>query len=105
MRLPSGVSVQGQGKAGAGDALCFARPEAIALASDAAALGALANRFEGKVSAVLFDGANSSLLIDTRGFAEPVRAVLPQAGALAGINVGAPIHLGWTADAMKVFAA
>ena len=24
---------------------------------------------------------------------------------LAGINVGAPIHLGWTSDAMKVFAA
>ncbi len=68
VRLPSGISVQGQGKAGAGDALCFARPEAIALASDAAALGALANRFEGRVSAVLFDGANSSLLIDTRGF-------------------------------------
>jgi spermidine/putrescine transport system ATP-binding protein len=33
------------------------------------------------------------------------RAVLPQAGPLAGIEVGAPIHVGWTADAMKVFAA
>ena len=54
---------------------------------------------------MLFDGANSSLLIETLGFDQPVRAVLPQAGALAGINVGAPIHLGWTSDAMKVFAA
>ena len=35
----------------------------------------------------------------------PLRAVLPQAGPLAGIEVGAPIHVGWTADAMKVFAA
>jgi spermidine/putrescine transport system ATP-binding protein len=31
--------------------------------------------------------------------------VLPQAGPLAGIAVGEPIHVGWTADAMKVFAA
>jgi spermidine/putrescine transport system ATP-binding protein len=105
VRLPSGVFVRGQGKSNTGETLCFARPEAVALASDPTALAALPNRFEGRVSAVLFDGANSSLLIDTPGFDQPVRAVLPQAGALAGINVGAPIHLGWTSDAMKVFAA
>jgi spermidine/putrescine transport system ATP-binding protein len=105
VRLPSGVVVHGRGKPNGGDALCFARPEAIALSSDPSALAALPNRFDGRVSAVLFDGANSSLLIDTAGFDQPVRAVLPQAGALAGINVGAPIHLGWTSDATKVFAA
>lgn len=105
VRLPSGVLLHGQGPAITGEALCFARPEAIALASDASGLGALPNRFEGRVSAVLFDGANSSLLIETPGFEQPVRAVLPQAGPLAGINVGAPVHLGWTAEAAKVFAA
>ena len=47
-------------------------------------LGGLPNCFEGRVSAVLFDGANSSLLIETPGFDGPVRAVLPQAGPLAG---------------------
>jgi spermidine/putrescine transport system ATP-binding protein len=97
--------VHGKGQAGTGGVLCFARPEAIALAADGPTLSALSNRFEGRVAAVLFDGANSSLLIDTPGFDQPVRAVLPQAGPLAGINVGAPIHLGWTADASKVFAA
>ncbi|MBB4040496.1 spermidine/putrescine transport system ATP-binding protein [Microvirga flocculans] len=105
VRLPSGTVLQGQGKEANKTSLAFVRPEAIALAQDASALGALANRFEGRVSAVLFDGANSSLLIDTVGFEQPVRAVLPQAGPLAGIEVGAPVHLGWTADAMKVFAA
>jgi spermidine/putrescine transport system ATP-binding protein len=68
-------------------------------------LGGLPNRFEGRVAAVLFDGANSSLLIETPGFDQPIRAVLPQAGPLAGIEVGEPIHVGWTVDAMKVFAA
>jgi spermidine/putrescine transport system ATP-binding protein len=105
VRLPSGAVLQGRGAASRPSALAFVRPEAIALAQGAAGLGGLPNRFEGRVSAVLFDGANSSLLIATPGFEEPIRAVLPQAGPLAGIEVGAPVHLGWAADAMKVFAA
>ncbi|WP_230530293.1 ABC transporter ATP-binding protein [Microvirga roseola] len=104
VRLPSGAVIQGQGGARQ-SALAFVRPEAIALAQDQISLGNLPNRFEGRVSAVLFDGANSSLLIEAPGFDAPVRAVLPQAGPLAGIRVGAPVHVGWTADAMKVFAA
>jgi spermidine/putrescine transport system ATP-binding protein len=105
VRLPSGAVVHGQGGAAGKNALAFVRPEAVALAQDTSSLGNLPNRFEGRVSAVLFDGAASSLLIDTTGFDQPVRAVLPQAGPLAGIEVGALVHLGWTADAMKVFAA
>ncbi|QFU17472.1 ABC transporter ATP-binding protein [Microvirga thermotolerans] len=105
VRLASGGTVRGAGPVSSRSVLCFVRPEAIALSSNAESLGALPNRFEGRVSAVLFDGANSSLLIDTAGFDQPVRAVLPQAGPLAGIEVGAPVHLGWTAEATKVFAA
>jgi len=105
LRLPSGAVILGEGPASQKAALGFVRPEAIALAQDQSALASLPNRFEGRVSAVLFDGANSSLLIETPGFDQPIRAVLPQAGSLAGLEVGAPIHLGWTAGAMKVFAA
>jgi spermidine/putrescine transport system ATP-binding protein len=105
VRLPSGTVLQGQGKVADKATLAFVRPEAVALAQDSSALSSLPNRFEGRVSAVLFDGANSSLLIDASGFDQPVRAVLPQAGPLAGIEVGAPVHVGWTTDAMKVFAA
>lgn len=105
VRLSSGAVVHGTGASTEKNAIAFVRPEAIALASGAESLSALPNRFAGRVSAVLFDGANSSLLIDVQGFAEPIRSVLPQAGPLAGIEVGAPIHVGWTADAMKVFAA
>ncbi|MGO4707239.1 ABC transporter ATP-binding protein [Microvirga sp. 2MCAF38] len=105
IRLPSGATIEGKGEVGKAQSLCFVRPEAIALGADQAALGNVANRFEGRVSAVLFDGANSSLLIEAPGFEQPARAVLPQAGPLAGIGVGAPIHFGWAADSMKVFAA
>ncbi|HVK90211.1 MAG TPA: ABC transporter ATP-binding protein [Mycoplana sp.] len=105
LRLSSGAMLQGEGGAPSKAAIAFVRPEAIALSQDPGVLGGLPNCFEGRVSAVLFDGANSSLLIETPGFDGPVRAVLPQAGPLAGIEVGAPVHFGWTSDAMKVFAA
>ncbi|NIX76049.1 ABC transporter ATP-binding protein [Microvirga terricola] len=105
VRLSSGGTLHGHGNASQGATLSFVRPEAVALAQDASVLSSLPNRYEGRVSAVLFDGAASSLLIKTPGFDQPVRAVLPQAGPLAGIEVGAAVHLGWTAEAMKVFAA
>jgi spermidine/putrescine transport system ATP-binding protein len=105
VRLPSGAVIQGRGTASRPSALAFVRPEAIALAQGEAGLGSLPNRFEGRISAVLFDGANSSLLIATPEFVDPIRAVLPQVGPLAGIEVGAPVHVGWSADAMKVFTA
>ena len=85
-------------------AIAFVRPEAIALAQDPGVLGGLPNCFEGRVSAVLFDGANSSLLIETPGFDE-LSAPCCRRPDLAGIEVGAPVHFGWTSDAMKVFAA
>ena len=90
-------SCRGEGS-GAGDRRspsCVPRP--WRWRSDQSSLASLPNRFDGRVSAVLFDGAASSLLIDTAGFDQPVRAVLPQAGPLAGIEVGAPVHVGWTA--------
>ena len=105
VRLPSGAVIRGQGEARGRDALCFVRPEALALAREADALSGLPNRFEGRVFSVLFDGANSSLLIDMPGLGGPARAVLPQAGPLAGIGAGAPIHFGFTTEAAKVFAA
>jgi len=81
------------------------RPEAIALATDPAGLPDLPNRFAGHVSAVLFDGANSSLLIDAPDLGTPLRAALPQAGPLAGISVGTAVVAGWTPEATRIFPA
>jgi spermidine/putrescine transport system ATP-binding protein len=104
VRLAGGAVLVGTGEAG-GAAICYVRPEAVALAVDVESLPPLANRFAGHVSAVLFDGANSTLLIDSPNLDPPVRATLPQAGPLAGIGVGDAVHFGWTADAAKVFSA
>jgi spermidine/putrescine transport system ATP-binding protein len=108
LRLDGGTVIRGVSGADEaradGPAACFVRPEAIALAEREEALGPLANRFCGRVASVLFDGANSTVLIDTPSFAEPVRATLPQAGPLAGLAAGAPVHFGWAADAARILA-
>ena len=106
VRLPSGVVVQGQGSRAPGEALCLRAARGRRAGAGSVALWRLCRTASRAASRRCCSTApNSSLLIDTAGFDQPVRAVLPQAGPLAGINVGAPIHLGWTADAMKVFAA
>jgi spermidine/putrescine transport system ATP-binding protein len=105
VRLPSGSVVEGTGAVEGQRACCFVRPEAIALTIDAAGLPDLPNRFPGRVAAVLFDGANSSLLIDAPALGAPLRAALPQAGPLSGIAVGAEVVAGWTPEATRIFPA
>ncbi|MBI1245150.1 MAG: ATP-binding cassette domain-containing protein [Alphaproteobacteria bacterium] len=107
VRLSGGATVAGRrfGPPSAGPATCFVRPESVALAPSAEALSALENRYSGKVVSVLFDGANSTLLVraDAGGF--ELRATLPQTGALAGVEKGAAVHFGWSAEAARIFAA
>jgi spermidine/putrescine transport system ATP-binding protein len=107
VRLAGGAVVRGRrvGPPAAGPATCFVRPESVALAASAEALGAVENRFSGTVAAVLFDGANSTLLVRAADGGFDLRATLPQTGALAGVEKGAPVHFGWSADAARIFAA
>ena len=79
VRLASGAVVQGQGS-GAAQALAFVRPEAVALAQDQSSLASLPNRFEGRVSAVLFDGAASSLSSTRRASTSPCAPCCPRPG-------------------------
>jgi spermidine/putrescine transport system ATP-binding protein len=105
VRLPSGCVIEGMGAVEGPRAACFVRPEAIALARDPGGLADLPNRFAGHVSAVLFDGANSALLVDAPDLGGALRAALPQTGPLAGIAVGAPVVAGWTPEATRIFSA
>ena len=105
IRLPGGSVIEGTGMAAQARGACFVRPEAIAIASAAEALDGLPNRFSGRVAAVLFDGANSSVVVEAPDLGAPLRAALPQTGAMAGLGVGAPIVVGWSAEAARIFPA
>jgi len=99
--LETGAELVGSGLA-KGAAKAYLRPEAVALAGSLAELAGLPNRFAGKVSTVLFDGAASTLVIRADKF-PMLRATLPQAGPLAGIEPGADIAFGFTPEALKIF--
>src|SRR5262249_29116227 len=58
------VRARASGAIGVGDAVeAFVRPEVIDLARSAAELPAAAQRFAGRVASLLFDGANSAVLV------------------------------------------
>jgi spermidine/putrescine transport system ATP-binding protein len=82
----------------------FVRPEAIALGASEADVVALDNRLPATVETVLFDGANSGLLLRAGSAATPVRASLPQVGPLAGATPGQGLWIGWAAQACQCFA-
>jgi spermidine/putrescine transport system ATP-binding protein len=105
LRLADGTEFVGRDGSGtaATAGACFVRPEAVLLAVAPAGLGALENRFAGTVAALLFDGANSTLLVRAAGGAFEVRAALPQSGPLAAATRGTAVHFGWAADDSRIF--
>jgi spermidine/putrescine transport system ATP-binding protein len=94
---------QGAIKAGAAVA-AYVRPEAIALARDANALPAAAQRFGGRVASLLFDGANSAVLVHEERTQAEFRIALPQTGQLADLAVGEPVAFGFEAARATCFA-
>ncbi len=80
----------------AGDAIeAFVRPEVVSLARDAAELAALAQRFGGRVESLLFDGANSAVLLREERTGAEFRVALPQTGRFADLREGEKIVFGF----------
>jgi len=82
----------------------FVRPEVITLARAKADLGALTNRLTGTVESVLFDGANSRVLVKEARTGREITAALPQTGQLSDLAPGETVYLGWSAEAGLCFA-
>ena len=82
----------------------FVRPEAIRLAREASGVSDFENRVEGAVSSVLFNGANSRVLVHDRASGGEIDVALPQSGEFADIARGAPVHIGWGVQQAQCFA-
>jgi spermidine/putrescine transport system ATP-binding protein len=83
----------------------FARPEAFDLARDATQLPARAQHFSGKVESLLFDGANSAILVREAQSRAEIRIALPQTGRFADLSVGETIAFGVEPSRAACFAA
>ncbi len=107
VRTESGLSIRARGNALAqGDRVeVFVRPEAIAVSHDAGAHSTRANTVAARVSAHLFNGANSRVVVRDEASGGTIDAALPQSAGLQDLTKDAPIHLGWDASQTLAFAA
>jgi spermidine/putrescine transport system ATP-binding protein len=85
----------------------FVRPEAATIGRTHAELAALAGQIvhEGEVESLLFDGANSAVLIREAKSRFEFRIALPQTGRYADLKVGERIYFSFDPERAVCFAA
>jgi spermidine/putrescine transport system ATP-binding protein len=100
------LSARAHGPVAAGDAVqAFVRPEVAALARDAAELPHDQPRYRGEVRSLLFDGANSAVLLHEESSRAEFRIALPQTGRFADLRVGETVVFGFDPERAVCFAA
>jgi spermidine/putrescine transport system ATP-binding protein len=100
------VRARANGAIAPGDRVeAFVRPEVLALARDAAELPPDAQHFSARVESLLFDGANSAVLVREAATRTGVRIALPQTGRFADLRVGETVAFGVDAQRAVCFAA
>lgn len=106
---PTGISMRalGMGKIHVGDAVeAFVRPEVASLArqsQDFADAGYL--HYRGQIESLLFDGANSAVLLHETASRTEFRIALPQTGQWSDLKVGETILFGYDPQRAVCFAA
>ena len=95
------------GKVGLGDTVeAFVRPEVARLARNVAVLAdAGLPHFSARVSSLLFDGANSAVLLHEEKSNTEFRIALPQTGEFAHLSVGETVAFGFDAQRAVCFAS
>jgi len=83
----------------------FVRPEVVDIARDASELPAVAQRFSGRVKSLLFDGANSAVLVREQKTQAEIRIALPQTGRFADLGVDETVAFGFDARRAVCFRA
>jgi len=84
------------GQIAVGDAVeAFVRPEIISLARNSAELAEGQPAYSGQVESLLFDGANSAVLLRETTTQREFRIALPQTGRFADLRVGESVSFGF----------
>jgi spermidine/putrescine transport system ATP-binding protein len=86
-------------------AAAFVRPEVAMLERDAALLPAGHPRHAGTVQSLLFDGANSAVLLNEQTSGFEFRVALPQTGRFADLKVGERVFFSFDPERAICFAA
>ena len=83
----------------------FVRPEAISLARDATELPAMHTVYAGEVESLLFDGANSAVLLRESASRTEFRIALPQTGRFADLRIGETVAFSFDPEQAVCFGA
>jgi spermidine/putrescine transport system ATP-binding protein len=108
LRTPQGWSVRARrsGTIAAGEPVAaFVRPEAASIELDAAALPPQMQCYAAEVQSLLFDGANSAVLLLEQQTRFEFRVALPQTGRLADLRPGARVFFGFDPERAICFGA
>ncbi|MDP9066559.1 MAG: ABC transporter ATP-binding protein [Pseudomonadota bacterium] len=100
------VNARGHGSIAVGDAVeGFVRPETALIARDPGALPEGLPRHRGQVQSVLFDGANSAVLLREAQTAREFRIALPQTGQFADLRPTEAVYFGFDPQRAICFPA
>jgi spermidine/putrescine transport system ATP-binding protein len=102
MRLAAAAD---DGLAAGESVVVFVRPEAITLSRNAKGLATMANRIDGEVASVLFNGAASRVLVRPEQAGDEIDVALPQTGEFNDLAAGQKISLGWSGAQTRCFRA
>ena len=81
----------------------FVRPEAIEIAKSKAALKTFENHVSGTVSSILFNGANSRILVRDDASGGEIDVSLPQSGVFSNLQRGQAVNIGWSIEKSSCF--
>jgi spermidine/putrescine transport system ATP-binding protein len=81
----------------------FVRPEAVRLSRNAKDITKMGNTGKGTVENVLFNGANSQLILRDATNGAPLNVALPQTGEFRDLAVGDNVHFGWEPEQTRCF--
>ncbi|MBM1633602.1 ABC transporter ATP-binding protein [Sulfitobacter mediterraneus] len=81
----------------------FVRPEAVRLSRRQEDVANLGNTGNGKVESVLFNGANSQLILRDSATGSEMSVALPQTSEFRDLTKGDPIFFGWEPDQTRCY--
>lgn len=82
----------------------FVRPEAIRISLSKEDLAHFDNQISGQVTSILFNGADSRVLVASPDGGDEIEVNLPQSGEFSTLSKGAQVHIGWASDQGNCFA-
>ncbi len=81
----------------------FVRPEAVRLSRQQGEVATSGNTGQGRVKNILFNGANSQLVLRDVQSAADINVALPQTGEFRDLSVGDAVHFGWEPQSTRVY--